>query len=169
MSLPFKAIVGIRVGPASNLQMLLGQESYPMACAELSLACLRIHDREPEPCTRGCGHTGVPRPALLPFGSHSAEFVALDLPLFFVLFLIPTLCTCSLNSVSLTCPSAFCDDSSLDSHSGPLLSLPTQEASLFLACSPILAPKCWHESTWTDASPWLTFLIWVPAGTKKSQ
>lgn len=132
VSLPFNAIVGIRVGPTSNLGMLLSQAR---SCrTELGMP-MSVWQR-PWTLCKGLWsqwNTGVPGPALLPLGSCSAEFVALDLPLFFfVLFFIPAHCTCTFTSISMTCPSTFCDDLSLDSHSSPLLSLPTQEASLIL-------------------------------------
>lgn len=162
LSLPL-AILGTRVWPTGHWGLLLGQEKYPVSRVESSLVCLRVHkDREPGTLQEGLWsqqNTAVPGPALAATWFWFSGIFYLDLPLFFVVLLVPALCTCSLTSVSLTCLSIFGDDLSLDSHCDPLLPLTSQEASLILVCSHILDPKCWHECTSTDdASHWPTSL-----------
>ena len=53
---------------------------------------------------------------LLPLGFNLTQLLTLELPLSFLLFLVLTLGICSLTSISLTSPSVFSNNLSLDSH-----------------------------------------------------
>lgn len=144
----FEGKVGNRVGPTSNLGLLPGQG---MCRVEPGLP---MSPKGQRPWNLAPGavvthSTAHPAAALAPACFWFSRV--------FDPWLVSLFCL-----VPCSCPLHFLSDFPPYIHwwleFGPLLSLPAQEASSILICSPILDPKCWHECTWTDASPWPTSL-----------
>lgn len=137
---PFEGKVGNRVGPTSNLGLLPGQGT----CRVEPGLPTSPEGQRPWSLAQGAvitHNTADPAAALAPSWFWFSRV--------FDPWLVSSFLSCSLFlPFALSLPYIHCW-----LEFGPLLSLPAQEASSILICSPSLDPKCWHECTWTDASP----------------